>query len=101
MPTLYSITEDFLDELAKRESFSTALSPLKEQLPEEKVGRYISDAIGILQELLESDIELAELKTVIKELLEKRELILGLSARDNFQRFLRSCPPVHHTCVLD
>ena len=81
MPTLYSVTDDFLDKLEKQQSFLEALKALKAQLPEDTAGEYVLEAIDQIQELLlESKEEKpAEVRKKIKKLLDKEKFKKGAS----------------------
>ncbi|MFW9887951.1 MAG: hypothetical protein ACFFER_07205 [Candidatus Thorarchaeota archaeon] len=97
MPTLYSVTNDFLDKLDKQKSFLEALKALKKQLPEDTAGEYVLEAIDQIQELLLESIEEkpAKLRKRIKKLLDKEKFkrgasVIEFSKEDSLDKELRA-----------
>jgi hypothetical protein len=83
MPTLFSITDDFLDHPEKLPGFLRAVKSLRSQLIKTKVEQYIIDAINQLLKILQASITKREhparLRVKIERLLKDEDFKAGAS----------------------
>ncbi len=83
MPTLYSLTDDFLDKLEKKKDFLKATKDLKEQFAKTKAEHYVKDSVEKIHDLLEESAEkkedLSKVRKKIERLLKDEDFKKGAS----------------------
>lgn len=71
MPTLYSITDDFLDKLEKKKDFLKATKDLKKQFVKAKAETYVKDSVEQIHDILQESTERKEDPAIVRKKIEK------------------------------